>query len=101
MIMGSVFECLCRKNVGRYAEMLDSRHDDTRRDSSEDRGEEYPPKHRDRPGLSVAGKADGVAGVVGSVMHIIAAAETGARQEKKPEGENEKAGELTLANSCG
>jgi hypothetical protein len=36
-----------------------------------------------------------------SVVHIIAAGETGACQEKKPEGEDEKAGELAFANSCG
>jgi hypothetical protein len=38
---------------------------------------------------------------MGSVMHIIAACETGADQEKKPEGEDEKAGELALSNGCG
>jgi hypothetical protein len=101
MVMRSVFEYLCRHNVGRYPEILDSRHDDACRDSSQDRGEKYSPKHRDDPRSSVTGKADGMAGVVRSVVHVIAARETCAGQKEKPEGEDENTGELTLADCYG
>jgi hypothetical protein len=49
----------------------------------------------------VTGKADGVAGVVRSVVHVIAARETCAGQKEKPEGEDENTGELTLADCYG
>jgi hypothetical protein len=49
----------------------------------------------------VTGKADGVAGVVRGVVHVIAAREARSGKQKKPEGKDQKAGQLTFANCCG
>jgi hypothetical protein len=78
--------------------MLDSRHDDTRRNASKDRGEEHAPEHHALPYLLVAGKADGVPCVVRGIMDVIAAGEARSGKEQKSECENEKAGGLPFAN---
>jgi hypothetical protein len=42
-----------------------------------------------------------MAGIVSGIVHEIAARETRAGQQKQPEGEDNKAKELALANGCG
>jgi hypothetical protein len=47
--------------------MLDDAHEQSSRDPGKERGEQNPPDHVFSP-LLVAGKADGVPGVVGGVV---------------------------------
>ena len=89
------------ENEGGDAEVLDRRHEDACRDSRQNRGEIRLRRNIVFPCGSVAGKADGVAGVVRRVVQRIAAGEAGAGQQRQPEGQDDTARRMAIVKGSG
>ena len=81
MAVGHVFKCFGLQNKWRQPHMLDDAHNQTSRNSRQNYSEQNPRDH-DVSIRSVAGKADGVAGVVGGVVQAAIAGEAGAVDQK-------------------
>jgi len=62
--------------------MLDHTHNEASRKSCKDCGEQNPPDHLTVAECLVAGKANGVAGVVGRIVHAVILCQTSTKHQK-------------------